>query len=377
MKYFAILSLLLSLLFANESNLDDLLSKYRKANELHIETKDEKAGHVIIYSRSDLDKMQAYTLNDVLKTIKLFTLKNTSFGFTSLVKTPYSENSMPSIKIFINSYELSSVTTGSGLAQFGKMGLNHIDHIEIYQASNAVAFHGVSGNMVIRLYTKDPSRENATVAQASTDSKGGVRAQVIDAQSFDEYSYLANADISKNKYDKKTNPNGNVYSRDGERGQFYFNFAKKDDYTIEVGGAVEEYDLYSGFSNSIAGGDINSKYIYLNFKKQFSKNIELILSTTYETVEITNLDSSGIKLFDGSLSNSLVVKNGSYTHDIVLKKRDTYKENNFLYGLQIKRKGFSLDSFQSNGIEKSVILGPKTPVLCSKVTQARKEAIFS
>ncbi|MFA5461524.1 MAG: TonB-dependent receptor [Sulfurimonas sp.] len=359
MKFLVILSLLLSSVYAQESNLDDLLSKYRQANELHNETKDEKSGHVIVYSRSDLDKMQAYTLNDVLKTIKLFTLKSTNFGLTSLVKTPYAESSMPSIKIYINSYELSSITTGSGLAQYGKMGLNHIDHIEIYQASNTISFHGESGNMVIKLYTKDPSKENATVLQASADSKGGTRGQIIDAQSFDEYSYLANADVSNNNYDEKISPNGSLYSRDGNRGQFYFNFTKKDDYIIEGGASVEDYNLYSGFASSITGGDINTKYTYLSFTKQFEKNIELIFSTTYETVDIANTDSLGINLFDGSSSNALEIQNGSFTHDLVLQKRDTYKDNNLLYGIQIKKKAFFLDSFKSNGVEKPIILGPK------------------
>lgn len=359
LKIFTILSLLLSLLFASESNLDDLLSKYRKANELHNQTKDEKSGHVTVFSRSDLDKMQAYTLNDVLKTVKLFTLKNTTFGFTSLVKTPYSENSMSSIKIYINSYELISVTSGSGLAQFGKMGLNHIDHIEIYQASNAIAFNGESGNMVIKLYTKDPSRENATVAQVSVDSKEGARGQVIDAQNFGEYSYLANADVSNSNYDKKRSPSGSIFSRDGDRGQFYFNFTKRDDYIIEAGAAVEDYDLYSGFGNSITDGNINSKYSYINFTKQLPENIELILSATYETINIKNSDFSGIKLFDGTLSNNMQVENGSHVYDVILQKRDTYKDNNFFYGVQVKRKSFFLDSFKSNGTEKSVILGPK------------------
>lgn len=360
MKFFIIFIMMFSTLFAEENNFDELLSKYREANELHKETKDENSGHVSVYSRSDLDKMQAYTLNDVLKTIKLFTLKNTNFGFTSLVKAPYSENSMSSIKIYINSYELASVTSGSGLAQFGKMGINHIDHIEVYQASNAITFHGESGNMVIKLYTKNPSRENATVIQAAADSEGGARGQVIDAQSFGEYTYIANADVSSNKYDKKQNPNGSIFSRDGDRGQFYFNFAKRDDYIIEAGVAVENYDLYSGFGNKINDGNIKSKYSYLTFTKQLPQNIELIFSTTYETIEIENSDFSGIKLFDGSFSNNLQVENRSYVHDIVLQKRDAYKDNRFFYGLQVKQKTFFLDTLKSNGIEKSATLGPKS-----------------
>lgn len=195
MKLSFILLFFSTLLFAQEENLDDLLSQYREASELSHETKQEKSGHVTIFSRSDLDKMQAYTLNDIIKTIKMFTLKNSAFGPTAIVKSPYSEQSMSSVKIYINSYEVTSITAGTGIAQFGQMGLNHIDHIEIYQASNAIAFHGESGNMVIKLYTKDPARENATVLQGSVDSTGGGRGQVIDAQNFGDYSYLANVDV--------------------------------------------------------------------------------------------------------------------------------------------------------------------------------------
>lgn len=351
--------MMFSTLFAEENNFDELLSKYREANELHKETKDEKSGHLMVFSRSDLDKMQAYTLSDVLKTVKMFSIKNTTYGSTTLVKSPYSESTMSSIKIYINSYELTSITSGTGLAQFGKMGLNFIDHIEVYQASNAIAFHGEPGNMVIKLYTKNPSRENATVVQLSTDTNGGKRAQVIDAQSFDEYSYLANADISKNNYEKETNKNGSTLSRDGARGQVYFNFEKKNDYLIEGGSAREDYDLFNGFGKAITDGGIIAQHSYLQFTKYLPYNTELIFSTTYETLDVKNSDSLGIHLFDGSQTNALNIKSGSYTYDLLLKKHDTYGDNNFLYGAQIKQKTFFLDYMKGDGIEKNVVLGPK------------------
>jgi len=239
-KISLVLILFVSLLFGDEVGLNNLLSQYREAGELYKETKEEKSGHIIVFSRSDLDKMQAYTLNDVLKTVRMFTLKSTKFGMTSLVKSPYSEQSMSSIKIFINSYELTSITAGTGLAQYGKMGLNFIDHIEIYQASNTIITSGEPGNMIIKMYTKDPTRENATVAQASVDSKAGSRVQLIEGKSFDEYSYLANIDVSKNNYDDYRLNNNSELSKDGYRGQFYLNFSKKDDYEIEAGSASVE-----------------------------------------------------------------------------------------------------------------------------------------
>ena len=359
MKLSFILLFFSTLLFAQEENLDDLLSQYREASELSHETKQEKSGHVTIFSRSDLDKMQAYTLNDIIKTIKMFTLKNSAFGPTAIVKSPYSEQSMSSVKIYINSYEVTSITAGTGIAQFGQMGLNHIDHIEIYQASNAIAFHGESGNMVIKLYTKDPARENATVLQGSVDSTGGGRGQVIDAQNFGDYSYLANVDVSGNRFDKERGRNNKEFSRDSNRGQLYVNFAKKDDYVIEGGASKEKSDIFSGFGQSVEGGDITSTYSYLHFTKYLPSQTELIISGTYEIIDVLNSDSSGVRLFDSSLSNNLDVTSGSYTYDILLQKRYSYNDHNFLFGTEAKFKTFFLDNLQSNGMEKSYPAGPK------------------
>lgn len=359
MKLSFILLFFSTLLFAQEENLDDLLSQYREASELSHETKQEKSGHVTIFSRSDLDKMQAYTLNDIIKTIKMFTLKNSAFGPTAIVKSPYSEQSMSSVKIYINSYEVTSITAGTGIAQFGQMGLNHIDHIEIYQASNAIAFHGESGNMVIKLYTKDPARENATVLQGSVDSTGGGRGQVIDAQNFGDYSYLANVDVSGNRFDKERGRNNKEFSRDSNRGQLYVNFAKKDDYVIEGGASKEKSDIFSGFGQSVEGGDITSTYSYLHFTKHLPSQTELRISGTYEIIDVLNSDSSGVRLFDSSLSNNLDVTSGSYTYDILLQKRYSYNDHNFLFGTEAKFKTFFLDNLQSNGMEKSYPAGPK------------------
>jgi len=358
-KISLVLILFVSLLFGDEVGLNNLLSQYREAGELYKETKEEKSGHIIVFSRSDLDKMQAYTLNDVLKTVRMFTLKSTKFGMTSLVKSPYSEQSMSSIKIFINSYELTSITAGTGLAQYGKMGLNFIDHIEIYQASNTIITSGEPGNMIIKMYTKDPTRENATVAQASVDSKAGSRVQLIEGKSFDEYSYLANIDVSKNNYDDYRLNNNSELSKDGYRGQFYLNFSKKDDYEIEAGSASEKDDLFAGFGRSIIEGGMDMKSYYAQFTKYFDNDIKLILSTSYETVKLTNSDNVGFALLDNSISKNLLVKTGSYTNSAILEKKYNYKNNSFLFGTQVKLKNFFLDGFKSEGVAQIENLGPK------------------
>lgn len=363
MKKTIFLLFLSTLLLKAEDFLDELLSEYREAQELYIETQAQEGGHVIVFSRADLDKMQAYTLNDVLKTLRMFTLKTTKFGLPTLIKSPYSEQTTSGVKLFIDSYEVTSLTAGTGLSQFGRMGLNHIDHIEIYQASNAIAFTGEPGNMVIKLYTKDPSRENATVAQISLDSRGGSRAQLIEANSFGEYLYLANADINRYNQKEYTLDDGSELSRDGYRGQFYFNLSKKNDFKLEAGVASERDELFDGFGNSIDDGELFTKNYYVQFTKEFDDNIRLILNSSYEEVEVTNRDSQGFYL-QGDLpadpkTTNLVVKNGLIVHNAILQKRTLYEDHSILLGAELKLKNMFLDELKSNEADRAVEVGPK------------------
>ena len=79
MKLFFLL-LLSTFLFAKEADLSQLLQNYASSEALYHKTKIESAGHVIVYSRRDLERMQAYRLSDVLKTIPVFTLQISRIG---------------------------------------------------------------------------------------------------------------------------------------------------------------------------------------------------------------------------------------------------------------------------------------------------------
>ncbi|MDD5373394.1 MAG: TonB-dependent receptor [Sulfurimonas sp.] len=360
MKISLVLILLTALLFGEEKNLNELLSEYREAGELYNETKEENSGNVIVYSRSDLDRMQAYTLNDILKTIRLFTLKNTKIGMNTLVKSPYSEATTSSVRVFINSHELKSITAGTAMAQYGKMGLNFIDHIEVYQASNSISFGGEPGNMTIRMYTKDPSREDATIIQTSINSEdGGGRAQLIEAKKLDEYSYLANIDVGKSNYDKHNAANGAKLSRDGKRIQAYVSLQKEDNFLVELGAGGENSDIFAGFGPSVRGGSFDSKSMYVNFTKYFDNDLKLILGSDYEEIKVRNLDSMGITLQDRTKAYDLSIENGAQTNNAILEKKAIYGDNYILVGAETRFKKFFLNELKSNGVDKPVIVGPR------------------
>lgn len=359
MKKFITFIFMATLLFGEDKNLDTLLLEYREAGELYKETKEDHSGHVIVFSRADLDRMQAYTLNDVLKTIRLFTLKNTKMGMTTLVKSPYSEASMSSVKLFINSHELKSITAGTATVQYGKMGLNFIDHIEVYQASNSIAFGGEPGNMTIRMYTKDPARENASVLQTSIDSQNGSRAQFIEANRFEEYSYLANIDVGKNRYDTFETPNGSRLSRDADRAQAYVSLQKEENFLIEFGAGKEKSDLFAGFGTSISDGYFDSELAYLNFTKYFQNDLRVILGTSYEKIKLQNSDKIGIALQDGTKAYDFFIENGSKTYNATLEKRAAYGDNRILLGMEARHREFYLNDFRSNGLDFPAAVGPK------------------
>ena len=345
-------------LFSKELNLDNLLDQYKESQELYLKTKSESAGHVTVFSRSDLDKMQAYTLNDVLKTIRMFTLKSTKVGMTTIVKSGASQLSASSVKIYINSHELNSATMGNALTQYGKMGLYFIDHIEIYQSANSISFGNEPASMIIRLYTKDPARENATSVQLSAGNLGSSRAQVIDAREFGEYSYLANIDLSDNN-NKEYKKNNKELSRDGIRGQIYLNFSKKDDYKIELGSSSEKYDIFSGFGTSIEDGDMQTDDGYIKLTKYFDDDIELAFDASYESLDFFNADNAGIRITDNTISNRIDFEVSTYVYEASIIKRFLNGNNDLSIGLQFKHKEFDIEEFKSDGIDKPINWGPE------------------
>lgn len=149
-----------SCLFAQDSaqSMDDLLSQYRSESDLSIQTKKESAGSFIIFTRERLEKMQAYNLRDILKTIPWFTMQETVSGQVSMAMSKASTFNSQFLKLYINDHELGSIGFGSAMKMWGFLDISNIDHIEIYQVGSSVMVGDEPPGLVIRLYTKDPSR---------------------------------------------------------------------------------------------------------------------------------------------------------------------------------------------------------------------------
>ncbi|MDQ1244185.1 MAG: vitamin transporter [Campylobacterota bacterium] len=348
-------------LLAEDTSLEGLLKEYETSEELYLQTKKESAGHIKVFTRSDLDKMQAYTLNDVLKTLRFFTIQPRKNGMTTLVRSGETQMSNMPAKIYINSHELNSATLGNALIQYGRMGLYFVDYIEVYQAGNSVTFGNEPGTLLIKLYTKDPSRENSFSTQASVDSLGSLTLQGVDAKTFDGYSYLANVDLRKNNYENHT-INDSELSRDGQRGQFYFKFSKNDEYDIEVGAVDEEYDIFSGLGMANRGGETHTSDIYAHLTKYFDNNLKVMLTASHESLKLNTQDALGITLPTLPLLtgvNDFNAKISTEVYSAIIEKRFINGNNELFVGTQFKHQKFKIGEYAADGVNEPVSWGPK------------------
>ena len=212
---------------AQELTLDNLLKEYEDSESLYKKTKKESAGFLLVYSREDLERMQAYSLKDVLKTVRMYSTQMNNIGAVKLQKFAQGKTAISPTKVYIDDFEITTVLQASALDTYGDMDIYFVDHIEIYQGGSSIAFGNSLGAMVIRLYSKDPARENSSSAQLSVDSKASGNLRVVDAGTMGEYEYLLYANAAKANYDTYKR-NGLELSRDAEKYQAHFKILQEN-----------------------------------------------------------------------------------------------------------------------------------------------------
>ena len=158
MRYLLII-LLLFIDVASAYNIDEMLDLYRKDNDLSKQTKNESLGHLTIYTRDDIERMQAYKLQDLLNSLRSFRYDENSLGMPDTLHMDPLLYASDVVKIFVNNHEITSAFAGSGLFIYGNIDLGFVDHVEIYEGSTSTNVNSEPSMITIKLYTKDPNRE--------------------------------------------------------------------------------------------------------------------------------------------------------------------------------------------------------------------------
>lgn len=348
MKIVLFLLVLVPFLFASASPLDMLMKQYNNEDQTHKKTIQKDNGEVIIYSRQDLDHMQAFTLNDVLRTVRLFHLAISFMGKSQLIRSGTKNSSLSKIKIFINSHELNAVTFGNAVAQYGSMNLYFVDHIEIYQAGNSLDNGNDNTGMIIRIYTKDPLRENGTFTQLTVDTLQTLHFNILDAQKIDEeYSYLFNLDLKQDK-EKTIHHNGYDFQRDTEKVQLFAQFTKKDNYQIAFSAMRDSAKPFATFSFTPDNQKQVGKNFYVHAQKKITPTILLKASTSAEYLHIDYEDHEGVKFTNGITAKQIHLKLTTKASNLEIQDHIDINDHKFLFGasfdrMEIEPKSFSLN----------------------------------
>ncbi len=339
-----------SFLFGSEASLDVLMKKYNKEVQPHKKTLYKNGGDIIVYTREDLDYMQAFTLNDILRTVRFFHLATSRMGESQLIKSGSKNNSVTPFKIFIDNHELNAVTFGNAIAQYGFMNLYFVDYIEIYQAGNTLANGNDTAGMIIRIYTKDPLRENGIFTQITYDTLGETRLNVIDARKLNkQYSYLLNLDLQEHKT-KTVTHHGYKLKRDANKAQFFAKFTKKDDYEIAFSAMKDKADPFTTFSLTPQNNKQIGKNFYLHMCKQLGTNSFIKASTSLEYIDIDYTDTKTIQFIDGSNAKHIQIDLNTRTSVIEIQNHQNFKNHKILFGASFERMEFEPKSFILDGV---------------------------
>jgi iron complex outermembrane receptor protein len=169
----ALLGVLLSFLFLKAQDISGLLEEYRKASELYRKTRKESLGHLILFTREDIERMQAYRLSDLLKSLRFFSLANNRFGILTLNEYGGYSPIPRYVRLYINDHEVSSLHTGSPFLVWENFPLDAVDHVEIYLGVGAIELGNDPAMVIIKVYTKEPSKENAHNLRVTGSSRKG------------------------------------------------------------------------------------------------------------------------------------------------------------------------------------------------------------
>jgi len=236
------------ILYAQDTSntLDDLLSNYRNESDLSKQTKKESAGSSLIYTRERLEKMQAYNLRDILKTIPWFTMQESPSGQVSMAMATSSTFNSQLLKLYINDHELGSIGFGSAMKMWGYLDITYIDHIEIYLAGGAVMVGDEPPGLVVRLYTKDSKHDEGGAVQVMGGFRGSNELSAYYAYKGEKYSSM----FYTNTHTENRDPYHSNRSLIGVDRNFestnFFASLKGEDFTIEAAQFSLDQDRFFG-----------------------------------------------------------------------------------------------------------------------------------
>jgi len=344
-----LLPLFFILISLQAKDISTLLNEYELASDLSYKTKNESAGNLIVYTRDDLERMQAITLKDILKSMRFFSYFESRLAQPDFQNLDPISNNSKSIRLFLNNHEMLSPLGGSGFIYFGDMELDFIDHIEIYTGFPSLDFSIEPAFVIIKLYTKSAEHDEGGRIKALVGSNNSNLYNIYYSdklQDFSYFSYLGRYD-NKRKGEKHNVSN---LKKDQLRERFYGSVSNEE-HSIQLHAVQSRNDAFMGVNvgNTIIDNSFNYSYFNLSSRSSFLNN-SLHLNASYTKIDsLYNEKYTSPQLPANSVINfENPVSEESFT--LLLQKSFTLNNHTISLGAQYRYKYFDITNVQINNV---------------------------
>ncbi|MGE4419727.1 MAG: TonB-dependent receptor plug domain-containing protein [Sulfurimonas sp.] len=344
-KYFFIYLLFANILLAQ--NIDSLLQELESNSEKSLYTIDEKLGHVSIYSQKELKLMQYTTLSDLLKELPLSNLNKNSFGISNLSVSGSKTDVSGFFRIFINNHEVSSNYTLSPSSSWMELPMNLVDYIEVYRGDSSFSLGSDSGIFFIRIYTKNPLKENGSEFFTAVTDKGSNSQSLSYSDTLENgWSYLAY--VNRTKIKNFETYKNNKINNDSNQKHLYLNI-KKNDTEINLGITQAKKDNYFGYSldTDPDDGKVSSEDYFLDINTYFLRDKSIKVKLSYDVNKFKYEEQNaapGIAVIPvlgfGSVKE-FSQKNKIIKINLLASKSISFGNNNMLAGINYQKKKYS------------------------------------
>ncbi|ACO03492.1 TonB-dependent receptor plug domain protein [Persephonella marina EX-H1] len=337
----------------SQQTLTELLKEYKQASDYAQKTRIESLGHVLVFTREDIERMQAFTLADLLQYLKVGWVVPNRFGVENFSFQGTSTGVSTFVRLYINDHEVSSVHTGSPFLTYDNYPLDHIDHVEVYYASGAIRLGDEPASVIIKLYTKKPERENATTFRGTVSNKMDYDNTFIDAREIkSQISYLVMVNKGYLNYENQF-INGQPIYRNLWKNFAYFGFNYYKTF-IEFSFARITRNIFQGLSLDAAPeeGKTKSLEYYISLTHYFLNDRSLKVNLT--------LDGQHRKYYEKNREGILIprvidIKDPTtipveydenvklYKYTLNVTKEFKTKDNLLLTGFTVKDKHYNVD----------------------------------
>jgi vitamin B12 transporter len=342
-------------LLAENSTMMDMLQTLRQKSELHHQTIKEEAGIVTVYSREDLDRMQARTLKDILKSTTFFTYQEGIVGTPSIVVASHATTYVPMYRLYIDDHEVSSTYFGSAFYIYGDMALGFVDHIEIYQGGNAIEFGIEPSIHTIKIYTKKPERENGVVVDLMMGRHYATSGSIYSGEEYNQMQ--VGAYVSYNNHKRPTYMNDGVdLSKDNTKRHLLATL-EGESFSLLASRYDVLQDGFGGYGTNkqpTGTNEIDKYHQFIDMRYKLNDAYQCYISIDDSSSRMNFYEEDG---YNRGQSSHYVSEWQEDIYKVGLKSQQHHKNHQIAYGIEWAQKKLNPIQSEYDGVSTLDIAG--------------------